>query len=206
MSDSPRPASEHIVRGLSLPRRVGQAAAGLAGLLVAGLIALLWATEPTSLPVRTQVAFAALIAVGLTWAGLAGWALARRPLFAIDRVLAAALALCFSTLWTVWAAALAWSRGGGAALVTVAGVGLVLVLASGALLRRAHAYRATLLERQRVLEGRSAGADHPRRTPLPIGPLALALRRRGATGRTTAVLTAVLVVALLAGLALVVAR
>jgi hypothetical protein len=210
MSNTSPSTPDDAVRGLSLPRRVGQAAVGLGGLLGAGLIGLLWATEPTTLPARTQAAFAAMIAIGLTWAGVAGWALARRPIFAIDRILATSLALGCSTVWTVWGAVLAWTRGSVAGLLTVAGLGLVLVVVSGALLRRALAYRATLMERKRHIEQRSA-SDTPvrdtRRAPLPIGPLALALHLggRAPSGRVVAILSLVLVTALVAGLVLALA-
>jgi hypothetical protein len=192
-----------VLRGLSLGRRVAHTVAGLGGLLGAGLGGLLWATEPTPLPARTQAAFAAMIVVGLTWAGLAVWALAHRPLFAVDRVIAATLALGFSTLSTVWGAVLAWNRAGLVGLVTVGGVGLALALASAALLVRARAYRATLRQRQGRLEhGPATGASDP--VLLPIGPLALGLRLRrdNPATRTVAVLVLVLAAALLAGLAL----
>jgi hypothetical protein len=203
MTDRLPPGPGHLVRGLSLPRRIGYTVAGLGGLLGSGCISLLWATEPTSLPARTQAAFAAMIIVGMTWAGVAAWTLGRRPLFAIDRVVAAGLALTFSVLWTVWGAAVAWSRGGLIAVLTVAGVGLAFAAVSGTLLLRARAYRATLLDRKRRLEQDYASAG-TRPAPLPVGPLALALRlrHRGPATRTVAILALVLAVALVAGLAL----
>jgi hypothetical protein len=203
MTDRLPPGPGHLVRGLSLPRRIGYTVAGLGGLLGSGCISLLWATEPTSLPARTQAAFAAMIIVGMTWAGVAAWTLGRRPLFAIDRVVAAGLALALSVLWTIWGAALAWNRGGLIALLTVAGVGLAFAVVSGTLLLRARAYRATLLDRKRRLEQEYTSA-RTRRAPLPVGPLALALRlrHRGPATRTVAILALVLAVALVAGLAL----
>jgi hypothetical protein len=80
MTERPRYGPDDIVRGLSLPRRVGHLVAGLGGLAAAAAIALLWATEPGELPLRTRIAFMAVIGIGLTWAGLAGWTLASRPL------------------------------------------------------------------------------------------------------------------------------
>jgi len=137
MTRQPPLTPDGILRGLSLGRRVAHTVAGLGGLLVAGLVGLLWATEPTPLPLRTQVAFAAMIAVGLTWAGLASWALARRPLFAVDRVVAASLALVVSVVSALWGAILAWSRTGLGGLMAVVGVGLACALASATLLVRA---------------------------------------------------------------------
>src|SRR5688500_1004535 len=107
MTDQPGYPVEHILRGLTLPRRIGYAAAGLGGLAGATMIGTLWATEPTPLPARTQFAFAGLMAIGLAWAAFAAWALARRPLFAVDRVIAATLAVGFSLLTTVGAVGVA---------------------------------------------------------------------------------------------------
>jgi hypothetical protein len=195
--------TDPIVRELSLARRVGHAVVGLTGLLGAGLIGLLWATEPAPLPARTQAAFAALALIGLTWAGVAAWALARRPLFALDRVVTAGLALMFSTASTAWATVIAWQRGGRGAVLAVAGIGLALVLGSAALLVRARAYRATLLERRRRLEPEPVARDGAR-TPLPIGPLALALRLRGHSASAPLVTVAALMLAaaLVAGVAM----
>src|ERR671916_3074746 len=98
MTEQPGYTPDRILRGLSLPRRISYVVAGLCGLLGAAMLAMLWATEPARLPARTQLAFGALILVGLAWAAFAAWALARRPLFAMDRLVAAALAVGFSTL------------------------------------------------------------------------------------------------------------
>lgn len=203
MTDPTQVTPDRIVRGLSLARRVGHTVAGLGGLLSAGLLGLLWATEPTPLPARTKAAFAALIAVGLTWAGLAAWALVRRPLFAIDRVVTATLALILSTVSAAWAAVIAWNRGDVASMITVAGVGLSLILGSSALLVRARAYRATLLDRRRRLDH---DVNRDARTPLPIGPLGLALHLRSqtSTARFVTFAAVILVLAVLTGLALLV--
>jgi hypothetical protein len=86
---------------LSLRRRVGYVVVGLAGVTGSALISLLWATEP-GLPPRTKVAFAVLVAIGLCWAAVGGWAVTRRmPLFAQDRVIAAWLGAC---AWLAFAA------------------------------------------------------------------------------------------------------
>jgi hypothetical protein len=45
-------------------------------------------------------------------AGFAAWVLARRPLFALDRIVAATLALTFSAVTTAGAATLAMTRDG----------------------------------------------------------------------------------------------
>jgi hypothetical protein len=152
MTEQPGHTPQRALRGLSLPRRSGYAAVGLSGVAGAAMLAVLWATEPAPLPARTQLAFAALIAVGLAWAAFAAWTLARRPLFAIDRVIAAALAVGFSALTTAGTVAVALARGSTAGVLVAAGVGLALVLISTTMLIRARAYRALLLARRRELE------------------------------------------------------
>ena len=152
MTERPGHGPEHIVRGLSLPRRVGHLMAGLGGLAMAVNVALLWATEPGALPVRTRIAFAAVIGIGMMWAGFAGWALARRPLFAIDRVIAGWLAVTFSALTTLGMVAIALTRAGTAAALACGGLGATLTVVAGAVLARARAYRRTLLARRHELE------------------------------------------------------
>ena len=152
MTERPTHGSDHILRGLSLPRRIGQVLAGLGGLTVAVTITLLWATEPGELPLRTRIAFAAIIGVGTTWAGFAGWVIARRPLFAIDRLIAGWLAVAFSVLTTLGLPTVAVMRGSGAAAGASAGLGVVLTAAAGVTLVRARAYRRTLLARRDRLQ------------------------------------------------------
>jgi hypothetical protein len=91
---------ERLAGRLSLRRRIATVAAMLGGLAVAIVVGLLWVTEP-NLPARTQVAFGAIVALGLAWVGFGVWVLNRRlPLFALDRVVAA------------WMGLAAWPTGG----------------------------------------------------------------------------------------------
>ncbi|WP_162907858.1 hypothetical protein [Allorhizocola rhizosphaerae] len=170
------------------------------------MIGMLWATEPAPLPARTRIAFAALIVVGMMWAGFAAWALARRPLFAIDRLVAAALAVGFSVLTTIGAVAIALARSSAAGVLAAAGLGLTLVAIAATMLIRARAYRAALLARKRELQEPSdttEGANMSTRKGLPIGPLALAMRHRGGTpGRRIAIAAVIVGLALAAGVAL----
>jgi hypothetical protein len=152
MTERPRYGPEHIVRGLSLPRRVGHLVAGLGGLVTAAVVALLWVTEPGELPVRTRIAFAAMIGIGMTWAGFAGWALARRPLFAIDRVIAAWLAVTFSALTTLAMVTIALTRASTAGALACGALGTTLTLAASTTLARARTYRGTLLASRHELE------------------------------------------------------
>ncbi|MFE6286460.1 transmembrane transport protein [Streptomyces sp. NPDC057877] len=157
----PRGVPEELERALaaevSLGSRMRQVAVGLAGGCAAALIAVLWATEPRPLPVRTQVAFAGLIAVGLAWAVLAGWVLSRRrPLFARDRVLGARLALAASVVTGVAGTALAAARGTAPEALTVALAGVALVVAAGLALARARSRQRGLARlRDALREGGS---------------------------------------------------
>jgi len=211
---------DRVLRGLSLPRRVGYVVAGLGGLVGAAVVSMLWATEPAPLPARTQLAFAGLSVVGVTWAAFAAWALARRPLFAIDRVVAAALAVAFSTLTMVGAVAVALARSSTAGVLAGAGLGLALTAIAITMLVRARAHRTVLLARKRELEEPSTpskpdpardeggtaseGATMSTRNRLPVGPLALAMRhhRGGCAGRRIAIAALILGLALVAGVAL----
>lgn len=152
MTEGPPYSPDDIVRGLSLPRRVGLLVAGLGGLAAAVTIGLLLATEPGELPLRTRIAFIAMIGIGMAWAGFAGWALARRPLFAVDRVIAAWLAVTCSALMTLGMVTVAVTRAGPAGVLAVGGLGVTLTVVACVLLARARAYRRALLARRHELE------------------------------------------------------
>ncbi|HZM84320.1 MAG TPA: hypothetical protein VFC19_52035 [Candidatus Limnocylindrales bacterium] len=225
MTDQPGYPADRLLRGLSLPRRIGYSVAGLAGLAGATMIGVLWATEPTPLPVRAELAFAGLIAIGLAWAVFAAWALASRPLFAIDRVVAATLAVGFSALTTTASIAVAAVRSSIPAMVATAGVGVTLTAIAAVILVRARTYRASLLARERELRdspgssnpqasndkhdtSRSEGEAEMTRNRLPIGPLALAMRhhRGNSIDRRIVIAAVVLGLTLAVGLALLLLR
>ncbi|QDY07866.1 hypothetical protein FJK98_12370 [Micromonospora sp. HM134] len=155
MTEGPSYGPDDVMRGLSLPRRVGLLVAGFGGLAAAVTIGLLLATEPGELPLRTRIAFVAMIGVGMAWAGFAGWALARRPLFAVDRVIAAWLAVTFSVLMTVGMVSVAVMRAGPVGILAVGGLGVALTVVASVLLARARAYRRALLARWDELERRN---------------------------------------------------
>jgi hypothetical protein len=138
MTDEPGYPPGRVIR----PVRRPLLAAGIAGLAGATMLASLWATEP--LPARTRTAFAGLIVIGLSWAVLAVWALVRRPLFAEDRVIAAGLAVVFTTATTVVTAVVAGPLAAGPGLLTAA-VAIVLLV-------RARAHRSWLLSQVAALE------------------------------------------------------
>jgi hypothetical protein len=152
MIERPGYGPDHIVRGLSLPRRVGHLVAGFGGLAMAAAVGQLWATEPGELPLRTRIAFTAVIGIGMTWAGFAAWALARRPLFAVDRVIAAWLAVTFSALMTLGMVTIALTRASTAVVLACGGLGVTLTVVASTTVARARAYRRTLLARRHELE------------------------------------------------------
>jgi hypothetical protein len=134
---------------LSLRKRVGYVALGLTGLAGAGLIGLLWATEP-GLPPRTRVAFAVLVAIGLGWAAFSGWAVTRRtPMFAQDRVVAGWLGLAAWLLFTAGALVITTLRHKLEPSLVVVMLALgVLAIANLRIVRRA---RSALLRRKEQL-------------------------------------------------------
>ena len=152
---NPEDMIDRIAGQLSLRRRIATVVALLGGLAVVVVVGLLWATEP-GLPPRTHLAFGAIVAGGLAWAIYAGWVLSRRtPLFALDRVIAAWLAMAATGLLAVPVAIVTIVRHRVAPAAAVTGaLLLVLVLALASInLVRARSHRAALLRRKRHLDG-----------------------------------------------------
>ncbi|MEZ0072966.1 hypothetical protein [Planotetraspora sp. GP83] len=88
----------------------------------------------------------------LAWAGYGGWAITRRaPLFALDRVIAAWLALAASVVTTVFTVTVAVQRGSGVTLAVALAAGAAFVAVAVLLAVRAHFRRAALLRRTREL-------------------------------------------------------
>jgi hypothetical protein len=136
---------------LSLSSRLGYVTLLLAASMMTTVITALWLTEP-SLPLRTQLGFAAMTAIGLSWTGFALWSLKRRrPLFAGHAIVAGRMAVTFTSVFVVGALAVARTAGGPAPLAAAA-VGIVMVGSAVALLRRAHRTSARLVERRATLE------------------------------------------------------
>lgn len=137
---------------LSLRSRLGYTALLLLALAMTIVIASLWLTEPT-LPARTQIAFAAMIAIGLSWIAYAVWVLThRRVLLAGHRILAARMAVVFSAVFIIGFVAIGLSDHEQRAAFTAAGLGVFMLAAAIGLLIRARTQFARLLERRRVLE------------------------------------------------------
>lgn len=136
---------QHLIAGeLSLRSRIAYTALLLVSLGVAGAIGSLALTEP-SLPQRTQIAFAMIVAIALSWVAYSIWVLTRRQvLFAGHRIIAGRMAVAFSALFVA----------GFAALGKYAAVGfgvVMLAVAVGVLVSARRRFRA-LMERRRALE------------------------------------------------------
>lgn len=117
-----------------------------AGVLV--LLVTLWSTE-SGLPARTHLAFGVMTAGASAWLAFFGWVLMRRrPLFAMDRVIAGRLSLVFTTLFLVGGVLIAARRAPGAPPLTVVGVGGIFVAASAVMLAGAIRTRRALLRRR----------------------------------------------------------
>ncbi|HEX5214555.1 MAG TPA: hypothetical protein VFV98_03780 [Vicinamibacterales bacterium] len=135
---------------LSTPRKIRLVALILLALGVSGAVGSLLLTEP-GLPLRTQAAFGAIVAIGASWVGFGVWALStRRALYARQQVVATRLALVFGLLYTIGCLVLLASgvRAAGAA----AAFGGVLTMIAWWLQRRASDRLAGLLARRQALE------------------------------------------------------
>ena len=145
-------ALKHLVDAeLSMPSRLGYVALLLAGLTMTGVIAALWATEPT-LPLRVHIAFALMVGIGASWAAFAVWALTtRRILLARHRIIAGRMAVTFTSLF-VWGALGLGLTTGRPEPYKAAAVGVVMLGAAAWILVHAHRSFARLTERRDLLE------------------------------------------------------
>jgi len=111
---------KQMAREQSLPARLGHTALLVVSASVSALTASLWLTEP-SLPLRTHIAFGAIVAIGLAWSGFAWWVLAnRRVMLANQRVIATRMALGFTALFLIGAVILRSRLGAGAVVTSAA--------------------------------------------------------------------------------------
>jgi hypothetical protein len=84
---------------LSVKARIGYVALLLVSATMTVSLLSLWFTEPF-LPLRAQLAFGTMTAIGVAWAALAIWALTtRRILLARDRVVAGWMSVAFTALF-----------------------------------------------------------------------------------------------------------
>jgi hypothetical protein len=144
---------QRLISGeLSLRSRLGYTALLLVALGMTAAIASLWLTEP-ALPLRTHIAFAAMVGIGLSWTAYAGWVLTRRRvLLAGHRVIAARMAVTFTATFMLGSAALGiWSSVGRAAFAAT-GLGALMLMVAAAMLFSARRRFDDLMQRRRRLE------------------------------------------------------
>jgi hypothetical protein len=147
------PATLHALLDteLSLRSRLGYVALLLAALMMTSVIASFWMTEP-ALPARTQVAFAAMVVIGLSWVGFALWVLThRRVLLAPHSVVAGRMAVTCTGAFVIGALVLGYAEGSRGAFAAAA-MGVGMLGAAAALLVRAHHRLDRLAERRRELD------------------------------------------------------
>jgi predicted amidohydrolase len=159
MSEAKIPVEEmqRLIAGeLSLPARVAYTALLLVALAMTVVVGSLWLTEP-SLPARTQASFAVLAAIGTAWVGYAVWVLTRRRvLLAGHRIIAARMAVAFTTVFAAGSLVLAIWGSAGRAAYGAAGTGVVmLAVAIGMLLSSRRRFEG-LMQRRRALEAELA--------------------------------------------------
>jgi predicted signal transduction protein with EAL and GGDEF domain len=143
---------------LSLPSRLGYVALLLAALTMTAVVTALWVTEPV-LPLRAQIGFALIVAIGLSWIVFAIWALThRRILFARHQIIAGRMAVIFTTVFLLGTLVVGYSTGRPDAYKATA-VGIVLLGMAVVVLVRAKRAFARLVSRRDALArelGRSA--------------------------------------------------
>jgi hypothetical protein len=136
---------------------LGHVALLLAALGMTVVVVSLWATEP-ALPLRTEVAFGVMTAIGVSWSAFAIWVLtSRRVLFARERVVAGRMAVTFAGAFIIGALAVAATTGATAAFAA-GGTGVVMMIVAVILLQRAHHTSARLMARRDALERELAGS------------------------------------------------
>lgn len=154
----PLDQARRLVAGeTSLRSRVVYCLLLVTSLCMTCLVVALLLTEP-QLPIRTRIAFAALVAIGLAWSGFFGWVLARRRvLYAAHRVIAGRLATLASGIFVAGCLTLAALVPEQAAVgLAAGGLGAVLVAVSIGVLWRATRRRAQLLSLRSRLESELA--------------------------------------------------
>jgi hypothetical protein len=136
---------------LSMPSRLGYVALLLAALTMTGVIGTLWATEP-SLPLRAQVAFGVMVAIGASWVVFALWVLThRRILLARHQIVAGRMAVTFTSVFMLGSLAVGYATGRPEAY-KAATVGVLMLGLAVLALVRAHRAFGRLVSRRDVLE------------------------------------------------------
>ena len=143
---------QKLARGeLSVKARLGYVALLLvSSAMTVGLLSL-WLTE-AFLPLRTHLAFGAMVLIGTAWAALSTWALTtRRVLFARDRLIAGRMSVAFTALFLAGAIAAVFMTGEAAA-IGAAATGAVMFAIALRVLSGARRRFAELAARRDALE------------------------------------------------------
>ena len=141
---------------LSTLARFGHVALLLVAAAMTLAVGSLWATEP-SLPVRTHVAFAAIVLIGSAWVVYATWTLSsRRPLLGRHRVVAGRMAVTFTSVFVIGCVLTAMTTGHPAGYAA-AGLGGLMLAVAVWLLVRARREVARLTARRAEIERRLGG-------------------------------------------------
>ena len=136
---------------LSVRSRVGHVALLLVAMIMTVVIGSLWLTEP-SLPLRTRLAFAVLVTIGMLWTAYAVWVLGNRQvLFARHRIIAGWMAVSFTGIFLLGAFAAALQTGASAAYAASA-TGIAMLTGAIVILMRAQRAVAKLSARRAALE------------------------------------------------------
>jgi uncharacterized membrane protein YfcA len=149
MYEIPAVAADDICRILRAELSSKVRGAYLVGLLATATFAValssLWLTEP-HLPMRTQIAFATLVAINLGWACFCLWVLTRRRvLYARQGVVAGRLAVAWSSVFVAGALAAGFDSGHVNGGLLAAAFGSVLLGCAVLMLRRAVSRHQELL-------------------------------------------------------------
>jgi hypothetical protein len=136
---------------LSVGSRVGYVALLLVALMMTTVIVALLVTEPVLAP-HVQIAFAVMIAIGLSWTVFAVWVLTRRRvLLAGHKIVAGRMAVTFTSVFVVGSVAVRYATGNPRAFIAAAS-GMAMLAVAVIVLVRAHRSFARLNERRNALE------------------------------------------------------
>jgi membrane associated rhomboid family serine protease len=114
---------------LSLPSRLRYVSLLLASSTMTSIVIALLVTEPV-LPARTTVALGVVALIGLTWTVFAAWVLThKRVLLAGHRIVAGRLAIVFTSVFVLGAAAIGVATSNSSAFVAAAMGAVMLGLA-----------------------------------------------------------------------------
>ena len=136
---------------LSLPSRLRYVVLLLAAFAMTTVVTSLLITEPR-LPLRTSLALGVMTVIGLSWTSFAAWVLTRkRVLLSNHRIVAARLAVVFSTVFAVGALAIGITTAK-ASPFAAAAVGTVMLGVAVTMLARARRQFARLSQRRDELQ------------------------------------------------------